>query len=164
MIMLPDPTDVMPTRKPGHQADQRHAHKTLCCRRAIGDTIFDFFLQQQQRGNHDQQDAHGGFNEAVHSVAIKVADMHQQFHADDRAWNAPHRQRDHHLAAHRIFLQVQKAGWDFREEIEQRVRAHRHDRRHLQTKNQNREQQNAASDACHADEHADNKANQNFRR
>ena len=74
----------------------------------------------------------------------------------------PDRQRDHDLAAHRAFLKVQQAGGDFREEIEQRVGADGHDRRHPQAKDQNREQQNAAPHAGHADEHADDKANQNF--
>ena len=82
----------------------------------------------------------------------------------DGARNTSHGERDHDLATHRAFLEMQQAGGDFREEIEQRVGTDRHDRGYPQAKDQNREQQNAAPHSGHSDEDTDDKANQNFGR
>ena len=74
----------------------------------------------------------------------------------------PSAKREDNLAADRSLFQVQQAGWDFGEEVEQRVGTDCHDRRYPQAEDQNGEQQNAAPHAAHADEDAHNKANQDF--
>ena len=93
-----------------------------------------------------------------------MADVHQQLHSTDGAGNASDGERDHDLATHRAFLEMQQAGGDLGEEVEQRVGTDRHDCGHPQAKDQNGEQQNAAPHPGHSDEDADNKANQNFGR
>src|ERR1700722_2985185 len=59
-------------KKTGHQSDQRHAHESLCRWWSIGDSLFDFFLQQQQQRNHDEQNTYRSLDEAVDTVAIQV--------------------------------------------------------------------------------------------
>src|SRR5579864_9090340 len=88
------------------QPDERHAQKSLGGRRAMRHSLFDSLLQQQQSRNYDQQNTYRGFDKAVDSVAVEVTNVHQQPHSSDRAWNAPHRKRDHDLEPHRVFLEV----------------------------------------------------------
>src|ERR1700687_605421 len=149
-------------QKSGNQPDQRHAQKTLRGRCAIGNSFFDSSLQQQQRGNYDEQHTHRGVDKAVDSVAVRVADVHQQFYSSEGAGNAPCRKRKYDRATHRTLLEVHQAGRNLREEVKQRVGTDRHDRWHFQPEDQNREQQNAAPHAAHTDQHANHKANQNF--
>src|ERR1700686_4591717 len=148
-------------QNPGHQPDQRHAQKTLRGRCAIGNSFFNSFLQQQQRGNHDEQHTHRGLDKDVDPIAVQVADVHQQFHASEGAGNAPSRKRKYDRATHRTILEVHQAGRNLRENVKQRVGTDRHDRRDFQPEDQNREQQNAAPHAVNTDQHANDKANQN---
>ncbi len=64
-------------QKTGNQSDQRHAQETLRGRCAIGDSLFDSFLQQQQRGNHDEQHTHRHLDKAIYSVSVEMANVHQ---------------------------------------------------------------------------------------
>ena len=82
----------------------------------------------------------------------------------DRSGNAAHRQRDYDFAAHRALAQVEQAGRDFGEEVEQGVGTDRHDRRISQAEDEHGEQQYAAPHTGQADEHAHDEANQNFGR
>ena len=88
MMMLPDPTEVMPTRKPAIKPDYRHPCQTFHRGRAISDSFFDAPLEQHQRGNDDEQHAHRGLDEVVYAITVKVTDVHQQVYSGNRAGNA----------------------------------------------------------------------------
>ena len=50
-MMLPDPTEVMPTRNPPISPMSTHAGKRLHGGRALDEMIFNPSLKQEQRGN-----------------------------------------------------------------------------------------------------------------
>src|SRR5271163_30291 len=146
------------------EADDRHPGETLHGRRTIRDSIFDVFLQEQHRGNHDEQYAYCHLDKGVHPVSVEEADVDQQLDSSEGAGNASQRQRDDDLPAHRSILQVEQSGGDFREELEYRVGTDGHDRRIAQAEDQHGEHENTTPHPGHADEDADDEANQNFGR
>jgi len=54
MMMLPDPTEVMPTRNPPTSPITPHEAKDFMVGWPPDETIFNALLKQKQRGNHDQ--------------------------------------------------------------------------------------------------------------
>ena len=75
MMMLPEPTEVMPTRNPTVRPITAMPAKPFMVggRLAIRSSIL--LWRQQQRRNHDQQHAHRGLDKAVDAVSIEVADV-----------------------------------------------------------------------------------------
>ncbi len=113
MMMLPDPTEVMPTRNPATRPITAMPAKPFIVGGRFATLLFDLLLEQQQSGNDDQKHSNCSLDEVVDAVAVERADVHQQIHSGDRAGNAAHRQSDHHFAANRAFLQVHQARPEF---------------------------------------------------
>jgi hypothetical protein len=153
-----------PDEKARDQADQRHSGEPLHRRRAIDDSFLDPPLEEQQNGNDDQQHAHRGLDEVVDSVAVEVADVHQQLDAANGARDAADGESEHHLTLHRAALQMHDAGWNLGEEVEEGIGTDGYNRRHTQAKDQDRQQQNPAADTAQADQYAYDKSNQDFSR
>ena len=67
---------------------------------------------------------------------------------------------DDYLAPNCAFAEVDNAGADLSDKVEKSVGAHCQQGRHTQTENEDRKQQNAASDSRHSDESPDSKPHQ----
>ena len=157
MTMLPEPTDVMPTRKPATRPmSDIHANDLM-----VGgfgcSAVLDLLLEEQECWNANQQDPDANGDEVIDAVAIEISQVNQQTHAEIRAGSAADDQCQHHLALNRAFAQMDHTGADLSREVEKCVRSNRAHCRHVQTEDENREQQNAAPDPSHSDEGPDKK-------
>ena len=88
--------------------------------------------------------------------------MNQVAYAQVGSRSAADGQSQNHFDLNCAFAQVNNAGADLGEEVEERVRTHGAHRRHAQTEDKNREQQNAAPDSRHSDEGPDSKTYQDL--
>src|SRR5271155_1598073 len=147
-------------QKARHQPDERHPGERLHGRRAHSGALLDFFLEKQESRNADQQNPDGNGDEMIDAIAVNVSQVNQKTYAQIGSRCAAYGQRQDYFAANRPLAQVNNTGADFSEEVEQRVRAYGAKRRHSQTEDEDREQQNAAPNPRHSDEGPDSKTNQ----
>src|SRR6266852_759194 len=96
MMMLPDPTDVIPTKKPATSPIPVMPTN-------------DF----------------SGGDEVIDAASVNSAEMNQETHAENRTRNTARGQRQDHLAPNRTLAQMHQAGTDFGDEIKERVGADR---------------------------------------
>ncbi len=122
--MLPEPTEVMPTRNPATRPmSDIHANDFIVGRMGCG-PVLDFFLEEQESRNANQQHSDGNGDEVIDAVAIDVPQVNQETYAQIRAGSAADGQRQDHLAPNRAFAQMNNAGADLSDEVEERVRTH----------------------------------------
>jgi hypothetical protein len=146
--MLPDPTDVMPTRKPATrpisdiQANDFMVGGFTAARSSI------FFWKKRKV--------------AIDAIAVDIAQMDQKTHAQVRTGGTAHGKSQHDFPAHRAFAKMHDAGADLREEVKESVRTNGTDRRYAQTEDKDREQKNAAPDSCHSDKGSNKQTDQAF--
>ena len=160
MTMLPEPTEVMPTRKPATRPmSDIHANDFMVGGFAAARSSI-FFWKNKKVGMQISRTPTADRDEVVDAIAVDVAQVNQETYAQIRARSAADDQRHDHLAPHRAFAQMDDAGADLGREVEERVGANGAHGRHVQTENENREQQNAAPDSRHSDEGPDSKTHQ----
>jgi len=147
-------------QKPRHQTDQRDAGERLHGGRTVCHAIFNSFLEEEKGGNADQQNSDRNGDEVVDSVAVDISQMNQKTHARVGTGGASDGQGKHHLAAHRSFAQMNDAGADLGDEVEEGIGADGANRGHAQSEDKNREQQDAAPDSCHSDEGSNEETDQ----
>src|ERR1041385_7592598 len=150
MMILPEPTEVMPTK--------RHADKRLHRRWSVRDVLFNLFLKEEEQWNAYQQDPYCDSNEMIDASSIDSAQVHQQAYSQDRARNTAHRQRAYNSRAHGPMSEMHPSGTNFGEEVEQCIRAHSQNRRHPEAEDKHGQQQNTAAYAGHSNQGADYKA------
>jgi len=143
-MMLPEPTDVMPTRNPATRPMTAIPAKLFIVGRRWATLSSIRFCRSSRIGITINKTPIAVLIEIVDAVSIKGADVGQQSNSTNRTWNAANGQGNHDLAPHRAFLQMQESGRNLGEEVEECVGSNSHDRGHLQTEDQHREQQNAA--------------------
>src|SRR5580704_5528908 len=119
-------------------------------------------LEEHQGRNADQEDAHRGGDEGIHTSAVHGSQMAQQTDAGDRSGNTSGSQAQDHSAFDGSFSYVDPSRADFGDEVEKRIGSHRENRRDPKHKNQDGQQQDAAPDAGHSNQGANYKADQNF--
>src|SRR5215470_9568766 len=90
--------------------------------------------------------------------------MGQKAYAEDGSRHTSKRERNYNFPADRAFLEMKKTGSNFRDEVENRVRTYRDDRRDMEAKNEEGQQQYAAPQSGHADQGAYYEANQDLER
>ncbi len=159
MMMLPEPTDVIPTSAPASNPIMDIPAKDFMVGGRLATSLFDSDLEQQQRGNEYQQHPDRVGDESVYTIAVHVAQMSQETNAENRSRNATHCQGQHHLAANRASSQMHVARANLGDEVEDRVRSHGNDSGHFQTENQDGEQKYAATHTGHAEQGAHYEAN-----
>ncbi len=147
-MMLPEPTEVIPTRNPRAQADDRHTRKRFQRWRSIHHAVLDTRLKHQQDRNAYQQDPDRELDDGICTVAIKMSKVGEIGDAAGRTRHAADRECQHYFAAHRAFLQVDDAGGNLGEKVEQGVRSHCRNHRNSQAENQDGQQQHAAAQPC----------------
>ena len=81
MTMLPEPTEVMPTRKPATKPIDGHPDERLQVGGRTATSVLDFFLEEQESRNTDQQNPDRNRNEVIYPIAIDVSQMNQQTYA-----------------------------------------------------------------------------------
>ena len=114
--------------------------------------LFDPALEQQQRRNADQENPDRHRNECVDTRTIDSAQMTQKAHPDNRSGNTACGQCQNDLAPNRSFIEVNPAGTDFGNEVEEGVRSDCNNGGHAQDKNQDRQQEHTAAHPCHSDQ------------
>ena len=147
-------------QEPSHQADDRHPCERLHRRRPHRYAVFDLFLEEQESGNANQQNSHCKGDEMIDAIAINVSQVNQKTNAQIGSGGAAGGQGQHDFSANRALAQMNDAGADLGEEVEERVRAHGSKRRYTQAEDQDRKQQNAASDTRHSDQCSYSKTDQ----
>ena len=151
-MMLPDPTEVMPTRNPPTSPITAHEGERLHGGLALGEMFFNPSLEQKQRGNQYQQQSHGGFDEIVDAGAIDLPQVHQKSHAEIRARNAADRHRQYNFLSHCALAQMHDAGGNLGEKVEQRVAADGNDSGNVQAEDEHGQQQYAAAQSRQPDQ------------
>src|SRR5580700_8373496 len=86
--------------------------------------------------------------------------MRQKAYAQIGTWSAADNKSHDYFAPHCAFTQMDNAGADLGDKVEESVGAHGQHGRHAQTENEDGEQQNTASDSRHSDEGPDSKTHQ----
>src|SRR5437764_1940264 len=121
-------------KKACHQTDDHHAGKRFGRGAPVGYAILDSALQKQQRGNKNKEQANCRLDEVVDTISVHDAQMLQQAHAQNRTGSTAKGKRKHNLPTNRTLAEMYPTGTDFGDEIEDCIRAHRHDGRYFQSK------------------------------
>ena len=118
-----------PHENAGQQPDGGHTKKRPHGGRPVRDVLFDLRLKKQKRRNAYQQNPHGDADETVHPVAVNMAKVGQESYSDNRSRNTAHSQGQNYVRFDRALTNVQPAGADLGNKIEERIRSDGKDRR-----------------------------------
>ena len=77
------------------------------------------------------ENSDGNGDELIDSIAVDVAQMNQETDAQVGTRRAANCERQHHLAPHCAFAQVNRTGADLGDKVEERVRADGANGRHV---------------------------------
>ena len=105
MMMLPEPTEVIPTRKPASRPMNDIPTNDFMVGLRRCHVFLDPALEEQEGRNANQQDADGSGDEVIDAVAVDVSQVNQEAYAQNRSRNAADDQRQDHLAPDRALSQ-----------------------------------------------------------
>src|SRR5271166_2876940 len=88
--------------------------------------------------------------------------MAEQADPSNRSWHASRGQRQNDFFSNRSLVEMNPAGTDLGNEVEQGVRSDGQDRRHSQEENQDGQQEHTAAHSGHADQSTDHEADQSL--
>src|SRR5580693_3332121 len=111
-------------QKTGYQADERHPDERLHRGRLRRGPVFNFLLEEQEGRNANQQNSYSKGNEVVHSITISASQMRQKAYAQIRTWSAADNKSHDYFAPHCAFAQMDNAGADLGDKVEESVGAH----------------------------------------
>ncbi len=101
MMMLPDPTEVMPTRNPATRPIIAMPMKDFMVGGRLRHAVFDAALEQQQDGDNDQQNADRSLDKVVDARRHRWSQMGEKTDSSDGPWHASRRQSHYDVAADR---------------------------------------------------------------
>ncbi len=81
MMMLPEPTDVMPTRNPPTSPMTANQARDFALGGFCTARVLNLLLKEQERWNTDQQHSHGNGDEMIDPIAACVAQVYQKTNA-----------------------------------------------------------------------------------
>ena len=162
MMMLPEPTEVMPTRKPANSPiadipanDCKVGERCATCSSIL-------LWNKKKSRNADQENPDRSRNERIDAGAIDGSKMAQQAYPEYRSRNAAYGQCHNDFASNRSFAEVNPARTDLGDEVEESVRSDCHDRRYPEKKDQDRQQKHTAAHSGHTDQSTDHEADQDL--
>ncbi len=161
-MMLPEPTEVIPTRNPPISPMTLMKAKDFMVGWRPTRWSSIRLWNKSSAGNYDQQQSHRGFDEIVDTRAMEFAQVHQQIHAEVRAGNTPERHRQHYFSTYRAFDQMDDGGGNLGEEVAHGIAADRNDRRNVQSKDEHGQQQYTPAQTRQPDQRSDDEADQHF--
>ena len=85
MTMLPEPTEVMPTRNPATRPMSDIQANDFIVGGVRRSPIFDFLLEEQESRNANQQHSHCHRDEVIDAVAVDISQVDQKTHAQDKS-------------------------------------------------------------------------------
>ena len=167
-MMLPDPTDVSPTRTPPIKPDDNRGQ--LPYRLRIGCRHADpvFFLTPSQHPDlrkHEDRDDDQEYTDhrpqhLVYPFAVRPLECAQSVETDQRTGQAADRQKEHHREVDRLLPEVDNPRSDLCDRSERRVGADGRQRRHLEHHNEKGEQHHCPPYPRDSDERADKESDE----